>query len=136
MRIGLVVSLLLFVAACCLPALEFKNSSGPNNAMWGANALAVGWSGIFAGVMAWYANPFWMLGLLAGAFRKPVAAVLLGMVAIAFATTVFGDMGRELPGDEGNVTRTTIIKLLPGCYLWMASLVTLPLVALLQKFSK
>ena len=40
-----------------------------------------------------------------------------------------------LPGDEGNVTKTTVVKLLPGCYLWLASLVLLPLAALLQKFS-
>jgi hypothetical protein len=40
-------------------------------------------------------------------------------------------IGRELPGDEGNVTRTTIVRLLPGCYLWMASLATLPVAAML-----
>jgi len=60
------VSVVLYLMACCIPALEFKNSNGPNTVMWGANALAIGWSGIFAAVMAWYVNPFWLLGLLLG----------------------------------------------------------------------
>jgi hypothetical protein len=70
MKRGLVVSLALFAKACCLPALEFRISNGPNDVMWGARALVVGWSGIFAGVMAWYANPMWLLGLLLWALRK------------------------------------------------------------------
>ncbi len=46
------------VTACCLPALEFRNTRSPHDVMWGANAHATGWSGIFAGVFAWYANLF------------------------------------------------------------------------------
>jgi len=121
MRVPYLASLLLFVIACCIPALEFKNSSRPNDLMWGANALAVGWSGIFAGVMAWYANPFWVVGLFLGFIRKPLPAAIAGVLSLLIAFTVFKDIGRELPGDEGGVTRTTIIRLLPGCYLWMAS---------------
>lgn len=78
MQSPVLVSVALYVAACCLPALEFRNTTNADDVMWGLRALAVGWSGIFAGVMAWYANPFWLLG---------------------------------------NVTRTTLIRLLPGCYV-------------------
>src|SRR4030095_11120602 len=101
----------------------------PNDIMYGLRALAVGWSGIFAWVLAWYANPCWFLSLVLGFFRRPIAAALVGVVAVALAATTFKVVGRELPGDEGNVTRTTVIRLLPGCYLWMASMALLPLAA-------
>jgi hypothetical protein len=43
----LVGSLILFVVACCLPALEFrKNATG--SVVWlGGEALAMGWLGVF-----------------------------------------------------------------------------------------
>ncbi len=89
MHSPLMVSAVLYLIACCIPALEFKNSNSPNTVMWGANALAVGWSGIFAGVMAWYANPFWLLGLLLGVFHKKPFAVIAGSMGIAIACTAF-----------------------------------------------
>jgi hypothetical protein len=134
-NILLLASIALFLLACGMPALEFKKSNGATDVMLGLRALVVGWSGIFAAVTAWYANPFWLLGVTLAHFRKPVFAALAGILAIAIASAVFSIVGRELPGDEGNVTKTTVVKLLPGCYLWLASLVLLPLAALLQKFS-
>jgi hypothetical protein len=133
--IALLASVALFVLACAMPALEFKNSNGSTDVMLGLRALVVGWSGLFAAVMAWYANPFWLLGLILAYLRKPMFAMVAGVMAIAIAATVFSVVGRELPGDEGNVTKTTIIKLLPGCYVWLASLVLLPITALFQKLS-
>ena len=131
--VGIIV---LFVIACCIPALEFRSTNNPHDVMWGANALVVGWSGIFAGVFAWYANPVWLLGLLLGVLRKPILVVVVGVIAVFIASTTFLVIGRELPGDESNVTRTTVVRLLPGCYLWMASMATLPLAALFYKPSR
>ncbi len=133
MRNLLFATVVLYLIACCLPALEFKNSDKPNDIMFGLRALAVGWSGIFAGVMAWYANPFWMLGLILALLRKPVFAAVAGVIAIAIALTTFSVIGRELPGDEGGVTKTTVIRLLPGFYVWIASLVALPVTAAFQR---
>jgi hypothetical protein len=31
-------------------------------------------------------------------------------------------VGRELPGDEGNVTKTRIVAVLPGAYTWFVSM--------------
>jgi len=132
-KISLPISLGLFVIACCLPALEFKHSAGPNTIMWGLNALAVGWSGIFAGVFAWYANPFWLLGVILGVARKPVAASICGVIAFAIGLSTFALLGRELPGDEGNFTRITVVRFLPGCYVWMASFASLALSAFASK---
>jgi hypothetical protein len=129
----LLTSMVLFLVACGLPALEFKNSQSPNDVMAGLRALVVGWSGIFAGVLSWYANPFWLAGIVLVLNKKPLPGLLLGLVAIALACATFPTLGRELPGDEGNVTKTTIIRLLPGFYVWMSSLVFLPLAALFQK---
>jgi hypothetical protein len=133
MNILLLVSGALFIAACAMPSLEFKNSKGVDDVMLGLRALVVGWSGVFAAVVAWYANPFYLLGVVLAYFRQPVLALLAGLVAIAISATVFSVVGRELPGDEGNVTKTTIIKLLPGCYVWLTSMILLPIAALVQK---
>jgi hypothetical protein len=129
----LITSLLLFLVSCCLPALEFKNSSSPNDVMFGLRALVVGWSGFFVWVLSWYANPVWLLGVVLVLLRKPIPAAIVGVVAIAIAYGTFSLVGRELPADEGNVKKMTVIKLLPGCYVWMASLVILPVAAFSNK---
>lgn len=129
----LFTSFVLFAVACCLPALEFQNSDKPNDVMYGLRALAVGWSGIFAGVVAWYANPCWFLSLLLGFCRRPILAAAAGAVSLLLATTTFGLIGRDLPADEGNVTRTKVIRLLPGYYLWLGSMALLPLAAAMRR---
>ena len=134
-KVGFIASAVLYAIACSLPALEFKNSAGPNDVMFGLRALAVGWSGIFAGVVAWYADPFWLAGLGLGYYSQTWLAVFCGIVAIAISCSTFSVVGRELPGDEGNVTKTTVIRLLPGCYVWMASLVALAVAGLLPRRS-
>jgi len=101
--------------------------------MLGLRALAVGWSGIFAGVLSWYANPVGLAAVILICLRKRIPALLLGLAATALACTAFSVVGRELPGDEGNVTKTAVVKLLPGCYVWMASFIALSAAALLLK---
>jgi hypothetical protein len=100
---------------------------------FGIHTLAIGWLGIFAGVFAWYANPLWALGLICSAFRKRIPAMIFGVLALPIALTVFTDIGRQIPADEGNATKTAIVRLLPGAYLWLASLVALPFAAFLRK---
>jgi hypothetical protein len=129
----LITSVGLFVVSCCLPAIEFKNSGSSNDVMLGLRALVVGWSGLFAGVLSWYANPVWLLGVLFVLLRKPLPAAISGVVAIIIAYTTFSLIGRELPADESNVNKMAVIKLLPGCYVWMASLVLLPIAAFTNK---
>lgn len=132
MRSGLWITLGLYLAACCLPVLDIRKGSTPDP-MWGANALIVGWSGLFAAVFGWYANPFWFVGMIFAIMRKPRIAALFGVIAIAIACTVFTDFGRILPADEGNVTKMRIVGLLPGAYLWFASLLSLPVTAFLAR---
>ncbi len=129
----LVASLVLYVLACCLPVLEFKNSNSANDVMLGLRALAVGWSGIFAAIFSWYANPTWLMGVILLCLRKPAPALVMGLSAVALACTTVLLLGRELPADEGGVTKTTVIKLLPGFYVWIASMISVPLAALFQR---
>jgi len=91
------------------------------------NLLAVGWSGIFAGVVGWYANPFWVLGLVLGFMGKPKLAAAAGWLAVAIGFTTSSVIGKTLPADEGDVTHMTLVRILPGCYVWLASLGTLAL---------
>lgn len=133
MKNPVLIAIVLFIVACCLPALYFTGRGQPDDTMFGLRALAVGWSGIFGGVPAWYANPFFALGVVLAFLRKSLFSAIAGIVAIAIACTIYSDIGRELPGDEGNVTHTTITRLLPGFYVWVASMAALPLVALQRK---
>ena len=132
----LIASGVLFSIACCLPALEFRDGKNVPDIMRGARALAVGWSGLFAGILAWYANPIWLFGVIAMAFRRPLPAVLAGVAAIGLALLTYSAVGRELPGDEGNVTKTTIVSILPGFYVWVASMALLPLAALYHRLTR
>jgi len=116
-------SVILFAIACALPALDFNK-----DIMSGINVLAVGWSGIFTGVVAWYANPIWLLGLILAFAGKPKLAAIAGVIAFLIGCTTFTLFGRELPADEGNVNHMTLMRTLVGCYVRLASLATLPLV--------
>ena len=142
LRIGVIASILLFTLACCLPAVESgRGISLPENGQMqvisshtqtvrGAAELAGGWIGILGGVVTWYANPFWALAVLFAFLRMRITAAVLGMISTAIGCTVFLLVGRELSGgDEGGVTTQTIVRLLPGCYLWLASLAAVPLAA-------
>ena len=120
MKIVPIVSAGLFIVACCLPALEFTKENVPE-ALSGFNVLAVGWSGIFAGIVGWYANPVWLLGLIMAFVDKPKIATGAAVVAFLIGLTTFSLFGRVLPADEGNVTHMTLTKLLPGAYVWFAS---------------
>jgi hypothetical protein len=128
MKIVLLASVILFVVACCIPALHFNKTQGGDDMMLGASVLGVGWSGIFAGVYAWYANPIWLLGLIMGFVGKPKFAAILGLVALVIGFTTFMVIGKMLPADEGGSNQMTLVKTLAGCYVWLASLAALPLV--------
>lgn len=118
-------SLLLYGIACCLPVLELRHSNGTTDVMLGLRALAIGWSGFFANVHGWFANPLWLTGVVLAFGRKPLPATLAGLAALAVAATTFLALGRELPADEGNVTKMTIVRVLPGAYVWMSSMLLL-----------
>ena len=121
MKRPIVIPLGLFLVACALPCLQMKTE-----ALYGGVILLMGWMGMFAGVWGWFANPLFLLGLLFGALGKRVPAMVFGALAVLVALTVFGSVGKELPGDEGGVTKTAIVGLMPGAYLWLLGVILLP----------
>ena len=131
MKILILLSVLAYVVACCLPALQWKNNDKAFEIMLGLRALAVGWSGIFAGIVAWFANPLWVAALVLAFFRKAWPGAIVGTIALMVALTVFNVLGRELPADEGGVNKTRIVAVLSGGYVWFASIGLSILAALL-----
>lgn len=126
----------LFVLACALPCLELLISDGKTDIMLGLRALAVGWSGIFAGITAWYANPVWLLGVVMGFWGKPLVGIFAGAFAVVIGMSTRSVVGRELPADEGNVKKMTLVRVHRGYHVWLASFVVLVVVSLLQRFVK
>ena len=133
MKIVLGVSVILFGIACCLPALEFSKNQDSKDVLSGINVLAVGWSGIFAGVIAWYANVLWVIGLVLGLLGKPKLAAVAGVLALLTGCTTFSLFGQQLPADEGGVNHMSLTRTLPGCYVWLASLAVAPVVVFFPK---
>ncbi|MBC8088048.1 MAG: hypothetical protein H7Z40_12340 [Phycisphaerae bacterium] len=109
-------------------------SNGTTDVMLGLRALAVGWSGIFAGVVAWYANPIWLLGVGLTIWYGPTVGTKAGLTALAIGYSTFKVVGRELPADEGNVNKMTVVRILPGFYVWMGSFALLTATSLLLRF--
>ncbi len=118
----------LFVISCFMPALTVQKTGGAPPAAadaWGGlQALAIGWMGLFTGMLPWFANPLWLAAsvfLLTNRWR--VAALVLCIVALALAATTFGLIGQDFPADEGGVTMQSITRLETGAYVWFACLV-------------
>lgn len=127
MKIWPLASIGCYVLACCLPALEWTYSNKPPEAELGIHSLAIGWLGILAGVVSWYANPFWLTSVILLTFRKWGLAIGFGALSCVLALSTFLYVGDKLPGDEGGVTTAIITRLLPGAYVWLASLIIVPI---------
>lgn len=125
MRNLLYVSLALYILGCALPALEFKKSTGVMQVMPGWETLAMGWLGGFVSVFGWYANLFWLYALFAGFRQKARHTAVSAAIALLIGTSVFWMMGRELPGDEGGVTKIVLVRILPGVHVWLTSFAVL-----------
>jgi hypothetical protein len=125
-RLGIAgVALLLYVAACAAPALEFdqiENAARGPNIMKGYEAALLGWQALFVGNFGWVANlPFAVsLGfLLTGSWRP--AAVCSG-IALLLALDSLLLMGDRIIADEGGVTHMVLSRLHLGFYFWIASI--------------
>jgi hypothetical protein len=85
--------------------------------------LLIGWLGIFNGLVAWYANPLWLLSTLLVAFRRGIApARIFAVLALLLGLSTFFFVHAELPGDEGGVSKMAFERVLAGGYLWLLSL--------------
>lgn len=131
------ISLLLYLAACCSPALLFttltRDSLTPvaHETMWGFQVLLKGYLGIVQGIIGWYANPLWLAALLVFP-KRPKAALAVGLASLVIALTTFLAIGKDLAVWASDPYHQHLSAPLPGCFLWMASLAAVPLACWLR----
>ena len=121
----LALSLLLFIAACATPGLHGLKNGVEDNTLWGITLFLVGWSAIFVGQFAWFANPLMLLAwvlLLCRCWRLSALAAVVGTL-IALHTIAF--LHRELSADEGDVNHVVFSSLGIGFYLWLGAFLIL-----------
>lgn len=132
------ISVLLYLAACCSPALLFttltRDSLTPaaHDTMWGFEVLLKGYLGIVLGIIGWYANPPWLAALLLARFKRLKAAFVVGLASLVVALTTFLAIGKDLAVWSSDQYHRHLSAPLPGCFLWIASLAAVPLACWLR----
>lgn len=120
----LLPTVLLYLAACCLPALIVSTPSPER--LFGITALMYGWMVVPMGNLAWCANLLWFLALNLALTGKHKVATWLGIIAFALGLTTYQLTG-DIPGTQAYEMRDRFLQLLPGAYLWFAALAALPI---------
>lgn len=119
------LSVILFVAACLLPAMEMKKPNGATEQVPGFLLLLIGFMGLIVLQFAWLAN----LLLLAGAItlcvgaRRPAA--ICGRLAVLLSLQTLMLLGSQMPSDAPSSQWETWHRPCIGFYLWVASMVCL-----------
>jgi hypothetical protein len=132
------ISLLLYLIACCTPALELTTTAREHltpvthETMWGFQLLLRGFIGVFFGIIAWFANPLWAVALLLVSVKWVKAAMAVSLASLVISFTSFLAIGKDLAVWESDIYHQHPSALLPGCFLWMASLALVPLACWLK----
>jgi hypothetical protein len=116
------VSVVLFILALALPALELRRESGMSEIWRGYQALGLGWMGVFVGIGAWFANPFLLGAWICIGLRLRIVARVLAGIAVIIGVQTFFVVGTTVPMDEGGVNKAALGPLLPAAWLWFAGL--------------
>ena len=121
-----VVSIVLFLISLAMPALRKVGVADPRptdpaNIEHGILLLALGWTGIFAGFVSWFANPLYLIGmtLYLRRSRKPPRALFT--IALFFALSILLRVGVSFQSDTSGGGYSVIV-LLAGFWVWTASL--------------
>ena len=129
-RAVLALSFALWVGSLALPALI---SPSPRNTLWGIEILLWGWLGIagvedrvgLLGVLAWWANPFYLWALIkaSGRGRNPAFSANMAL-GLATLTVLLGSYAvNAVP------VFTPVIGYGPGALLWYLAIVSLAYVS-------
>lgn len=118
-------SLLLFIIACNLPALEFRRNENGQEIWNGGATLVMGWLGLFVGQLAWLANGPLFLAMVCLLLRQRRACLVFGGLALLLSCTTWTLFGSTLDGDEGGVNKLILLRLHAGVYVWQASMLVL-----------
>ncbi|RKH69218.1 hypothetical protein [Corallococcus aberystwythensis] len=115
------VSIGLFVIACFMPALITRTPhGGGDSAVNGAFLLLIGSTAVVSGNFGWFANPLLAVSLVMLAMGKDRKALWWGGTACVLGlSSIFG-----MHSYNSDVRGTAI-----GFYVWMASLLVVPVAA-------
>jgi len=125
-------SLFLYLAACTLPCLEFRN--GTIEIYYGYSILLQGWIAVLVGQIAWLANPAWLASMAFFIFRRWTLSLIFSALSLIFAAATFFIYRRELiilgdtPGRNVELGSLRI-----GFYVWLTSLIVIGAGALYEK---
>jgi len=111
------VSIILYGASLCSPALEFSTA----DPVPGWETLLAGWAGIFLLQPAWLANPVFFIALILFKRRKYHRAKTLSAMALVIGLSSF--FCREWYFNEAFGTPITSLGI--GFYLWCLSFTVL-----------
>ena len=121
------VSLLLYVLACALPAMVFDKET------WrGIEVLLIGWQGVFLGQFAWFANLFWFLSLIVTFLRWWIVSLAVTAATTLIAFDAFSFVGTKVPLDEAFVNTMIFQSYRIGFYFWLASILTVGIGAIVM----
>jgi hypothetical protein len=107
----------LFALSLALPALGEVGLGVPDDR--GYLILATGWAGILFGQFGWFANGFWVAGLIYLSLRRWKAAAIAAALAVLVAADTFMLYRTGFPSDSGNSHAAAILA---GFYVWWASM--------------
>lgn len=116
-------SVVCFLAACAMPALELTGKE--HTTVSGAAALLQGPLLLMIGQLSWLANGLWALALLLVLLSRPRGALIASAGAFLVANHAWALFGQQIPGDEGDVTHYQLKAFHAGFYLWLASFLIL-----------
>ena len=122
------VIVLIYLVACCCPALTFDNYYAGNSApqstdtWFGWTALLLGWLGIVVGSVAWLANFVLGLTLIFLICGLRWATLISSAVTVLLSMDFFPVFSAKIPADEGGVGRAVLRPPGIGVWLWFASI--------------
>jgi hypothetical protein len=122
------VVVLVYLVACCCPALRFDNyypgNSAPQSSdtWFGWTALLLGWLGIAVGSVAWLANFVLGLTLIFLMCGLRWATLISSAVTVLLSFDFFPVLSAHIPADEGGVGRAVLRPPEIGVWLWFASI--------------
>ena len=122
-RASLAVALLAWLAALFLPAIGAGGVT-----LDGLDVLERGWEGLSRAVLAWYANPLFVLAIVLRlqGYRRSAVAAAFAALALALSSFATNELAAMTGGTVPDVT------LHAGFYFWLGAYVALCVWAVLS----
>lgn len=131
-RLGLIgASIAIYALACALPAATLVGEDV--TVQRGLGLALLGWLAVTLGQYGWFANLFWIVGMLLALFRRYLGAAITVACGMLLALQTLTILGREVPLDTSGSNNAIVQQLNSGFYLWLLSMLVLVAGALLLR---